>query len=396
MYSNDKINTGIGRYKILKKILILPLAVIIVIFMAINCAAAEYTFNYSNGDQAADQEIDDFLSSLPDDVRNKISDISTDNAGEAVSNYDINFFTKEFVGVLNDYIPTSFTLFSVISSIIILTSVVGKLTDLANNTECKKAYDFCSAMCIVLAIFTLRNGSYELAENMLKTMSSAMSLMVPVMEAIYISAGNAGLAAVTGTGMNIMLTAAEALYSKILAPAVTISFTIACISSVTKNKGLLFLSKTIRTAITTAIVFIMSMTSIILSMQTSLSASADKFSARAVRFALGSYVPIVGGAVSESLSAFTSSISLLKQLAGTTGIVVIFLIILPPTVSLIMTKLSIFCSSTVAGMLGCEDVKSLLDEIGGTYTMMIAISLCASISFIYALSLFSKAALALS
>ena len=241
----------------------------------------------------------------------------------------------------------------------------------------------------------MQKTSYTVASSLLKTLTSIMTLIVPIMETVYISAGNTSLAAVNGTSIALTLTIVETIYSKVLLPAAAVSLILCSVSAATDNKGLAYLSKTLRTLTTTAIVTIMALTSIVLSLQSGLAASADRFSQRAIRFALGSYIPLVGGSISESLSALTGSLSLIKQFAGTTGIVVLVIMIIPPLISLIMTRISLYLSSSVSGIIGCDKVKGLLDEIGGIYTMLISICLSASLTFIYALSVFCRSPLAL-
>ena len=68
--------------------------------------------------------------------------------------------------------------------------------------------------------------------------------------------------------------------------------------------------------------------SIILNMQSGIASASDTFATKAIRFALGNYIPLIGGSVSESLSVVNGSIGIIKQGAGITGIIVLFLLIL--------------------------------------------------------------------
>ncbi len=377
----------------MKIILATVLMLISTFLMPLTVNAEDYTFDMSN--VMIENEIEQFSDAIPQSIRDKTTEISADMAEEAAEKYDFNFFLQEIISSAKDNLPSAISLFASISAIIIITAVFEKLSAAFSIGDCSKAYQFCSALCIVLSVYTVKNSSYTVAVTLLKTLCSIMTIMVPLMEAIYISAGNASLAQVSGTALTITLTVIETVYSKIMIPAVSVSFILSSVSAATGNSGIAYLSKTLRGMLTTAIVLIMSMTSIILSLQSGIAASADKFSARAIRFALGSYIPLVGGSLSESLSALTGSLGIIKQIAGTTGIVVIVLMLIPPLISLLMTRISLYLTSALSGMIGCEKTKSLLDEIGGTYTMLISIALSASLVFIYALSVFCKAPLAI-
>lgn len=349
----------------------------------------------SEEDFFAENEINNFTNSLPDDVRDKVGDISVSKANETADRYDLNFFLKEISSGINKHLPSAVSFFATVTSMVIVTGIFEKLSESLNTKDLGKAFYFCSSLSLVIAIYTMQKSSYTLAVGLLKTLTATMSLMAPLMEAVYISAGNTSLAAVSGTALTLTLTVVETIYTKVLVPAVSVSFILCTVSAASSNKGLAYLSKTIRGLITTAIVSVMALTSIVLSLQSGVAASADRFSQRAIRFALGNYIPLIGGSISESLSALTGSLSLIKQLSGTAGIVVLILMLLPPLISLILTRLSVYLSSAVSGLIGCDKAKELLDDIGGIYTMLICISIAASLTFIYALSVFCKSPLAL-
>ena len=80
----------------------------------------------------------------------------------------------------------------------------------------------------------------------------------------------------------------------------------------------------------------------------------------------------------------------MKSIIGITGIVIIILICLAPLVSLMMAKFVSYIASNAAGMLDCDAEKELYSELGGCYTLLIAVVLSASIMYIIALSVFCK------
>ena len=104
-----------------------------------------------------------------------------------------------------------------------------------------------------------------------------MLLIVPIMESIYLLQGNYMLSAVTSTGINVMISFTENLFSNAIVPAVNISFLMAVVASVTQNKTMVFLSRTLRNIITFAIITIMTLMTFSLTLQISTSSAADNF-----------------------------------------------------------------------------------------------------------------------
>lgn len=371
------------------------IAVVILLSMTVTCSAKEYSFNIADENFYAEKEISEFRESIPSEIKDKLGNLTPKESDKAAKHYDLNFFIQEITTAIKDNLSSTIYFFATVTSMVIISNVFERISDSLNTKDLNKSFRFCTTLAIVIAIYTVQKSSFNIGVNLLKALTSIMTVITPLMEAIYISGGNTSLAAVNGTSIALTITIVEVIYSKILLPATAITLVLCSISAATDNNGLIYLSKSIRNLLTAGIVAVMALTSIALSLQSSLAASADRFSHRAIRFALGNYIPLIGGYVSESLSAFTGSLSMIKQFAGTTGIIVLLLIILPPMISLIMTRISLYLSSSVSGITGNDKVKALLDDIGGIYTMLICICLSSSLTFIFALSVFCKSPLAL-
>ena len=133
----------------------------------------------------------------------------------------------------------------------------------------------------------------------------------------------------------------------------------------------------------------------ILAAQSAIAAGSDSVSLRAVKFVTGSTIPIVGGAVNESMKTLASSVGLLKKCFGITGIAVISLLTLPIISMLLMSQFSLNLASSAAELLNCADEKKLLDGISGVYGMLIAVTVSCALMFIFLLTLFTLSATAL-
>jgi stage III sporulation protein AE len=106
------------------------------------------------------------------------------------------------------------------------------------------------------------------------------------------------------------------------------------------------------------------------------SGSADGVTARAARFLIGSFVPVVGGALSETVSAARGCLRLIKTSVGAYGILAAAFVFLP-------VLLRVFCwyfvtgASAIAGdLLGAGTVASLMRSCSSALGILIAVVLC--------------------
>ena len=85
----------------------------------------------------------------------------------------------------------------------------------------------------------------------------------------------------------------------------------------------------------------------VITLQGLVSGVSDGISLRSIKYALSSSVPVIGGAVSESVAAVISGACALKGAAGIMGIIVIVTTVLSPTLNLLGYYAAIKCLSAV-------------------------------------------------
>lgn len=121
--------------------------------------------------------------------------------------------------------------------------------------------------------------------------------------------------------------------------------------------------------------------------QTLLSSARDSLRMRGMRYAVGQMIPVVGGAVSASLGTLSAGISLLRSVAGTAGIILLGLLLLPTLVSLLLFRRVLLLSAACASLLGCPREERLLSDIAGLYGYMAAAAAVCSVFFTLSLAL---------
>jgi len=334
-------------------------------------------------------ELSELVESLPEDIRESLPE----DADKGVEGYTFDYFWDRISKALKDSLDPFFGTVSLLLGTVILAATFHSLADNL-GTGSKSVFSFCSSLCVCLCVYGALEGVFAVVDGMLSVMSDTMLVMIPAMEAVYISAGNLTSAAVTATGTQLMIGFTQTLFSKLLGPFVFMSFVLAAVASVTKNGGVGYMSRTLRGMITGALVIIMSLFTFVLSVQVMGAQAQDTLTAKTVRFAIGSYVPIVGANVAESFSVISAGLSVIKQGCGITGIVVMIISFLGPFVSLMLSRLAVGISGAVAGMLGCEREGLLLEECKGICTLLIAVSAGAVGMYIIALGIFCRTSLA--
>ena len=109
--------------------------------------------------------------------------------------------------------------------------------------------------------------------------------------------------------------------------------------------------------------------------------SVDGLSIRTAKFALKSYVPIVGGYVSDGMSIILASSNLIKNAVGGVGLFLLLSMIISPILSLVLFSLSLKLMSGIIEPVGDKKIANFVNEMSKNITLLVALLI--AVAFMY-------------
>ena len=186
-----------------------------------------------------------------------------------------------------------------------------------------------------------------------------MNAVVPILGTLYAASGNVTTASVQSGGMLLLVTLCQNIFSAVLLPCAGVCLSLGIIGAVFGETGLSGVTAAVKSAVTWLTLSVMTLFSFFLGLQNTVAQSADNFGIRSLKFAVGSLVPIIGGAVSDSLGTIGGSLGVLKSACGSIAIVIIVAIVAPGIICVLAQRLFLFALKSAAGILGCEREERL-------------------------------------
>jgi stage III sporulation protein AE len=108
---------------------------------------------------------------------------------------------------------------------------------------------------------------------------------------------------------------------------------------------------------------------------------------RGIRFAIGSFVPFVGGAVNEALSTVVGGLGSIRTATGAVGAVVVCILAAVPVIRILLHKMLLEFLSFCAGLLGLTGEMRLASEIASFFGYAAALMAITAVFFTLALSM---------
>ena len=383
------------------------LAVLILVSVTVAMSvSAESFFEYyfiPEDEQEAGTEpaynYDSFFDELPEEVKEylpeeMLSDDSLALADEAEEITDFSYVMEKITDALSAALVPSLQTAASMLGVILVAAILRSLRNNIGGSSVSEMADTVINIGMGITLIGTQIAVLDTLESFRILICNLMNGMIPLISGIFIASGNSGTAAVQSGGIMMLVTLCNNIFASVLMPAVRICLVFAVIGAVFPETGAKSVTDAFKNITLTIMITVMTLFSFILGLQNSIAQSADTFGTKSIKFAIGNIIPVVGGAVSDSLGTIGGSLSVLKSVGGNIVIIIIIILLVPTIVSLLCNRFILFLCKSVSGILGCKNEEELLGEMGSVSSMMIAFAASVGIAFIYSLTLFTKATLA--
>ncbi|MGM9645984.1 MAG: hypothetical protein ACI3XS_04795 [Eubacteriales bacterium] len=377
-----------------KRFIKLSLITVFALILSISFTTISFAEDTVTNDitSSVENELEDFKNSLPDEVLQYLpgelfeGDFSSLTNGSNAEKTFVNIILNYLFAGIDDVIKS----FVAILCVLIIASLFNILQKSFSSDAIKNTFSMFSSLCVSLTVFNVCLTLCRGAVYYMQLLCRVMNAFIPVMTTMYILNGSISTAAASNVSMLIFISVTEGILLAALLPLVKVCMCFSLVGSVNESFNLSGISKVIKNTFTSVIVFVMSIFSFVFSYKNIISQSSDSLSLRTAKFAVSSFIPIVGSSVSDALKTVSSSLSFVKSSCGVIAIIVIALIVLPVIISLILNRVSFGICSGIASVIGCERESKMLDEASSICGFILALTVCTALLFIFAITLFIK------
>lgn len=343
-------------------------------------------------DEDADTELfsafDTFKESLPDEIGVLFDNKNVTAIENAAEEFDMEFFWQLLKDCFTGAVGLSFKDLPALLSLLLI-SYVAKVMLTQARGRLREVFTLVSAS--VLALTVLKSGFFDIEYlsgriTLIKDVSIASETLTV---ALLTASGRVGEAAVVTSSVGLVCAIVEFVFSTVVMPLIGTSCALAAIGSATDDGITLSLSDVSEKTASFLTVAIMTVCGFAVSVQSLIARSADSVGIKTVKFAVGSFIPIAGGVLSEAVSTVYGGLSYLGTVAGVFSVIAIVAVCLPPFLYACLSKFALFVLSSFATVIGCESEGRLLKRLSGVMNSFIALS--ASVAVIFTVLIWSVA-----
>lgn len=345
--------------------------------------ATEYTTEGIYNSQYEQSGADALLRELTPEVKKQLKDIGVTSPSWQELN-SLSFFDI-FGSIMNTIQQQSVTPLNCvvkIMGVVMLVALINSVKSSLGSSSLTAVLNSVATLTVSIILIQPVCQTIEYSTTIIKLSADFMLIFIPVMAGIMLTMGQSLQAAGSYTMVMGAGTAVSQISNNILVPLLNTFLGISVVSGISQRVNLNGFCELINKVLKWVLTFTMSVFTAILTMQSIISSSADSAGVKATRFAISSFVPLVGGALSEAYQTVRGCMGMLKSGVGVFAILATGTIYLPAIISCLLWLAAINIAIALAGVFDMGDIIKLLKSVTTVINSLIAILLCCMIIFI--------------
>ncbi len=282
-----------------------------------------------------------------------------------------------------------------LTALIGLLLIAAILTRLRDGLGGGEVLGFCLRLALYTALVTSTAGMVKTVQGYFSLLDQLSAALLPTMGVLYAMGGNLGEAAVSGEIMAVFLSVCRWVSTSVTPPICAICMVFSLMDALGTRLSLSALATQIKKWYTGLLSLVMFLLSLALTAKSVLASRADTLSMRGVKYAMGNWIPVVGGALGGTIGQVAHGVGLMRSVCGISGVVVLGLLLLPTLVELLLFRIVLQLSATVASLLGCDGESRLCGEMASLHGYLAAAVAISSVTLTLMLTLFLSGGVAL-
>ncbi len=306
-------------------------------------------------------------------------DVSTERIGKALVSYAF----REVIACGK--------LMSMIIIICIICALINNLESAFSNGNLSNiAYFACYALLIVLISRSFYIG-VTTAKEAIIGMTDFMAALMPVLLMLLASVGGFTQVAVMDPLVIGVTNISARIFIDLIIPVISITFVIQFVNNISEEYKIDKLAKLINKSILWVQGTIMTIFIGIITIRSMTSATIDAVAEKTMKFAVDSFIPIVGKSLSDAISTVAGYSLLLKNALSSVGLIALIAIIILPLIKMI--SMSFIYKLTAALMEPISDSRLIkcISAAGESLVLITACLISVSVMFFIMISIVATA-----
>lgn len=274
--------------------------------------------------------------------------------------------------------------------IIVIHSILKSISEGLENKSISQITYYVQYILIVTLIMTNFADILSMVRTSINSLVGFMNSLVPLLITLMLTTGNIASAGIIEPIILFIITFIGNFITSVLIPFILISNVLGIVSKISPRIQVDKLSKFFNSSVVWILGIVLTIFVGILSVEGSLSSTVDGITAKTAKAAVSNFIPVVGKILGDAVDTVIGCSNVLKNAVGIVGVIVIICICIGPIIKLAVLMALYYLAGAICQPIADEKIVKLLEQMGDTFKMLLAIMCSVSVMLIVGTTLVIK------
>ena len=297
---------------------------------------------------------------------------------------------NNLLNILGRETKTAISNIGIIMIVIVIHSILVAISENLGNQNVSQIAYFVEYIVIITLVLNNFADIIHMVKEAIINLVSFSNNLIPLLITLMLTTGSFVSAGVVKPILLFLIQFIGNFILDFILPLALIGTILAIVSKISNQVRIDKLAKFLKSAGVWILGVIMTAFVTILSLEGSITETVDGVTAKTTKAAVSTVIPVVGKILGDAADAVIGCAGILKNAVGFIGILVILGICLTPIIKLSLLSFTYYIASCVCQPVADERIVGLLDSIGDTFKILLAILFCISVMLIVGLTIVIK------
>jgi stage III sporulation protein AE len=347
-------------------------------------------------DENVETQLDDLDFSELDNILNDLDDgtfFGVDNFLEIVKKFisaeDSEFFDNFFsyaMSILFDDILELIPYFAIVVALSITYSLITQLSSDKNKSLTNLIHIICFSSIAVIVLKIVLQLMTDVSST-IYSVESQMEIIFPIILTLITAIGSAVTASTFQPLLVVLTSGITKLFVTVLVPIFIFSVVFGVIGNLSNNVRLDKFSKFFSSLFGWIVGIVFTVFIAFLTIHGLTVSSIDSISLKTAKYAIKSYVPVLGSYLSDGISVIIASSVLIKNAVGVAGLMLLFATIFAPILKVVVVILLLKLCSAILEPLCDKQIHDFLYSISKSLNMLTVCLVAVGLMYLISVSI---------
>lgn len=314
-----------------------------------------------------------------DNIKSKVYSIISGENAISYSSFFASLFSI-FLDLILKYLP----MLSLIIAIGVISNLLNGIKGKFNEKSTSNLIHLVCFMTVVILTIGMITSLSDVSLNAINSMVTQMNTLFPILLTLMVGIGAAASASVFQPIVAIISTYVADFFTYLVLPLFIFSFVFGIINNISDNIKLDKFNSFISSLFKWCVGIVFTLFFAIFTIQGISAGSFDSLSIRTTKYTIRSYIPVMGGYLSDGMDLILSSSILIKNSIGLVGLFLIITTIIAPLLEIVVFSLLLKLTSAILQPMGNSKTSNFLMSTSKSITMLS--SCIIAVGFMYLIS----------